>query len=74
MSELAKALAAYQSNTRGVEADKKGQRSNYASLGAVINNVKEANKFGLTFTQEVDFEGDMIFLRTVMMHTAVKRA
>lgn len=70
MSELAKALAAYQSNTGGVEADTKGQRSNYASLGAVINNVKEANKFGLTFTQEVDFEGDMIFLRTVMMHTS----
>lgn len=70
MSELAKALAAYQSNTGGVEADAKGQRSNYASLGEVINNVKRANKFGLTFTQEVDFEGDMIFLRTVMMHTS----
>ena len=68
MSELAKALAAYQSNTGGVEADAKGQRSNYASLGEVINNVKQANKYGLTFTQEVDFEGDMIFLRTVMMH------
>lgn len=70
MSELAKALAAYQSNTGGLEADAKGQRSNYASLGEVINNVKRANKFGLTFTQEVDFEGDMIFLRTVMMHTS----
>lgn len=70
MSELAKALAAYQSKTGGVEADSKGQRSNYASLGEVINNVKKANKYGLTFTQEVDFEGDMIFLRTVMMHTS----
>ena len=69
MSELAKALAAYQSKTSGVEANSKGQRSNYASLGEVINNVKKANKYGLTFTQEVDFEGDMIFLRTVMMHT-----
>ena len=70
MSELAKALAAYQSKTGGVEADSKGQRINYASLGEVINNVKRANKYGLTFTQEVDFEGDMIFLRTVMMHTS----
>ena len=70
MSELAKALAAYQSKTGGVEADSEGQRGKYASLGAVINNVKKAAAYGLTFTQEVDFEGDMIFLRTVMMHTS----
>lgn len=70
MSELAKALCEYQKHTDGVEVDSKGQRGAYASLGAVINNVKEAADYGLTFTQEVDFEGDMIFLRTVMMHTS----
>ena len=70
MSELAKALCEYQKHTGGVEVDSKGQRGAYASLGAVINNVKEAANYGLTFTQEVDFEGDMIFLRTVMMHTS----
>ena len=70
MSELAKALCEYQKHTGGVEVDSKGQRGAYASLGAVINNVKEAADYGLTFTQEVDFEGDMIFLRTVMMHTS----
>ena len=68
MSELAKALCEYQAATGGFEADKKGNRSQYASIGAVINNVKEANKYGLTFTQEVDFEGDTMFVRTVMMH------
>ena len=70
MSELAKALCEYQKHTAGVEADSRGQRGQYASLGAVINNVKKAAAFGLTFTQAVDFEGDMIFLRTVMMHTS----
>ena len=68
MSELAKALCEYQAATGGFEADKRGNRSQYASIGAVINNVKEANKYGLTFTQEVDFEGDTMFVRTVMMH------
>ena len=68
MSELAKALCEYQRQTGGFEADKKGNRSQYASIGAVINNVKQANAFGLTFTQEVDFEGDTMFVRTVMMH------
>ena len=48
----------------------RGNRSQYASIGAVINNVKQANAFGLTFTQEVDFEGDTMFVRTVMMHTS----
>ena len=70
MSELAKALCEYQRQTGGFEADKKGNRSQYASIGAVINNVKQANAFGLTFTQEVDFEGDTMFVRTVLMHTS----
>jgi hypothetical protein len=68
MSELAKALCEYQRQTGGFEADKRGNRSQYASIGAVINNVKQANAFGLTFTQEVDFEGETMFVRTVMMH------
>lgn len=70
MSELAKALCEYQRQTGGFEADKKGNRSQYASIGAVINNVKLANAFGLTFTQEVDFEDDTMFVRTVLMHTS----
>ena len=70
MSELAKALCEYQRQTGGFEADKKGNRSQYASIGAVINNVKQANAFGLTFTQEVDFEDDTMFVRTVLMHTS----
>jgi len=70
MSELAKALCEYQRQTGGFEADKKGNRSQYASIGAVINNVKQANAFGLTFTQEVDFEDDTMFVRTVLMHVS----
>ena len=73
MSELAKALCEYQRQTGGFEADKKSTHRNvpaYASIGAVINNVKKANAFGLTFTQEVDYENDTTFVRTVMMHTS----
>lgn len=68
MSELAKALVQFQKKTAGFEADKQGNRSKYASIGAVISNVKQAASYGLAFTQEVDFEGDMIFVRTVMLH------
>ena len=68
MSELAKALVQFQKKTAGFEADKQGNRSKYASIGAVISNVKQAAVFGLAFTQEVDFEGQMIFVRTVMLH------
>ena len=71
MSELAKALCEYQRATGGFEADKKSTHRNvpaYASIGAVINNVKQANAFGLTFTQLVDYEGDTMFVRTVLMH------
>ena len=70
MSELAKALLDFQKATSGFQADKKGNRSQYASIGAVINNVKQANPYGLTFTQEVDFEDDTMFVRTVMMHVS----
>ena len=68
MSELAKALIRFHKATAGFEADKKGNRSNYASIGAVINNVKEASKYGLTFTQPVDFDERHIFVRTIVMH------
>ena len=54
----------------GLKPIREVNRSQYASIGAVINNVKQANAFGLTFTQEVDFEGDTMFVRTVMMHTS----
>jgi hypothetical protein len=68
MSELAKALIRFHKATAGFEADKKGNRSNYASIGAVINNVKEASKYGLTFAQPVDFDERHIFVRTIVMH------
>lgn len=68
MSELAKALLEFQKKTTGFEADSKGARSQYASIGAVINNIKQATQFGLCFTQEVDFEGQTMFVRTVMHH------
>jgi len=45
-------------------------KNKYASLESVIKTVRQANSFGLTFTQEMDFEGDISFVRTVMMHSS----
>lgn len=66
------ALLAYQKGEAGFEADKKGNRSNYASIGAVINTAKLANKYGITFTQPtaVHFESGKTHMiqRTILMH------
>ena len=45
-------------------------KNQYASLESVIKTVRTASQFGLTFTQEMDFEGDITFVRTVMMHSS----
>lgn len=45
-------------------------KNQYASLESVIKTVRTASQFGLTFTQEMDFEGDVTFVRTVMMHSS----
>ena len=44
-------------------------KSKYASLEEVIETVRaEAGKCGLTFTQIVDFEDNVIFVRTMLLH------
>ena len=45
-------------------------KNQYASLESVIKTVRTASQFGLTFTQEMAFEGDVTFVRTVMMHSS----
>ena len=45
-------------------------KNQYASLESVIKTVRTASQFGLTFTQKMDFEGDITFVRTVMMHSS----
>jgi len=75
-NELFAALLAYQQDTGGLEADKRGSRSPYASIGEVINNAKKAGKYGLTFTQLVDFEMNhslehkTIFVDTILAHVS----
>ena len=74
--KLFAALLAYQQKTGGLEADKKGNRSSYASIGEVINNAKKAGEYGLTFTQLVDFEMNhslehkTIFVDTILAHVS----
>ena len=71
---LAEALLEFQKMSVVAKKDGKNPhfKSNYATLEAVIEAATQATKFGLCFTQEVDFEfhGEtgMTFIRTVLMH------
>ena len=71
MNELAKALATFQAAQTGLELDKKGNRSQYASVGSVMTKVKEAAQHGLSFSQLVDYEeGIGMHLKTYIMHVS----
>ena len=71
MSELAKALAEFHAAQTGLELDKKGNRSQYASVGSVMTKVKQAAQHGLSFSQLVDYEdGVGTHLKTYIMHTS----
>tara|TARA_R110002073_G_scaffold5900_1_gene35979 strand:+ start:98 stop:712 length:615 start_codon:yes stop_codon:yes gene_type:complete len=69
---IAKALLEFHKTNPHAFEDKKNPhfKNNYASLESVIKTVRTASQFGLTFTQEMDFEGDISFVRTVMMHSS----
>ena len=69
---IAKALLEFHKTNPHAYEDKKNPhfKNNYASLESVIKTVRTASQFGLTFTQEMDFEGDITFVRTVMMHSS----
>ena len=71
MSELAKALAEFQAAQTGLELDKQGNRSQYASVGSVMTKVKQAAQHGLSFSQLVDYEdGVGTHLKTYIMHAS----
>ena len=71
MNELAKALATFQAAQTGLELDKTGNRSQYASVGSVMTKVKEAAQHGLSFSQLVDYdEGIGMHLKTYIMHVS----
>ena len=69
---IAKALLEFHKTNPHAFEDKKNPhfKNNYASLESVIKTVRTASQFGFTFTQEVYFEGDIPFVRTVMMHSS----
>tara|TARA_B110000285_G_scaffold8816_1_gene8957 strand:+ start:98 stop:712 length:615 start_codon:yes stop_codon:yes gene_type:complete len=69
---IAKALLEFHKTNPHAYEDKRNPhfKNTYASLESVIKTVRTASQFGLTFTQEMDFEGDITFVRTVMMHSS----
>jgi hypothetical protein len=71
MQELCKALIKF--HNLGVAAKRSANnpffKSKYASLEEVIETVRsEAGKFGLTFTQLIDFDETHMFVTTIVMH------
>ena len=68
-NSIATALIAFHQTNPHAFEDKRNPhyKNKYASLESVIKTVRTASQFGLTFTQEMDFEGDISFVRTVMM-------
>ena len=69
---IAQALLEFHKTNPHAYEDKRNPhfKNTYASLESVIKTVRTASQFGLTFTQEMDFEGDITFVRTVMMHSS----
>ena len=71
-NNIAMALIAFHQTNPHAYEDKRNPhfKNKYASLESVIKTVRTASQFGLTFTQEMDFEGEISFVRTVMMHSS----
>ena len=71
-NSIATALISFHQTNPHAFEDKRNPhyKNKYASLESVIKTVRTASQFGLTFTQEMDFEGDISFVRTVMMHSS----
>ena len=71
-NNIAMALIAFHQTNPHAYEDKRNPhfKNKYASLESVIKTVRTASQFGLTFTQEIDFEGEISFVRTVMMHSS----
>lgn len=75
MSELAKALIQFHQTGAKASKSASGAWGKYATIEAVIESVRGAAQFGLTYTQEPDFElnanGDEVaFIRTVVLHSS----
>ena len=71
-NSIATALIAFHQTNPHAFEDKRNPhyKNKYASLESVIKTVRTASQFGLTFAQEMDFEGDISFVRTVIMHSS----
>tara|TARA_R100000541_G_scaffold32730_1_gene41493 strand:- start:1005 stop:1673 length:669 start_codon:yes stop_codon:yes gene_type:complete len=77
-SQLAKALIAFHKTRPFVEekskntffTDKKGKASTYASLEEAITVCRKAVDFDLTFTQNINFDGNEYYVSTIILHSS----
>ena len=77
-SQLAKALIAFHKTKPFVEekskntffTDKKGKASTYASLEEAITVCRKAVDFDLTFTQNINFDGNEYYVSTIILHSS----
>ena len=76
---LNKALRAFQMEMVSMETNARGHQSSYANIGGVINAVRPAAKFGLSYTQgtkhSIDGKGDpyMVVTTTILHDSGEER-
>ena len=77
-SQLAKALIAFHKTKPFVEEkskntffkDNRGKASTYASLEEAITVCRKAVDFDLTFTQNINFDGNEYYVSTIILHSS----
>lgn len=72
MSELAKALAVWQSSLPSAAMSGKNPhyKSRFSTLQDIVDCARTASAHGIAFTQEVDFDEARMFVRTMMLHAS----
>ena len=68
---LVKALIAFHETRPTASQNASGVWGTYADINQVIDTVRGASKYGLTFTQELDFSDEdpqISYVRTILMH------
>ena len=71
IDSISAALAKFQQKVKNPKKDTEGYGYKYATLDSVIASVKEAMEgVGLSFSQEVGFEGEMITVTTHVFHNS----
>lgn len=65
---ITKALIQFHNTGAKAKKTSKSHQHKYANLEEVIDTIRDAGQFGLSFTQLIDFDQGLIFVSTILMH------